>query len=113
MRQLITVKKKLSVSELYAILTMQLHYPPEYVLDRMEMYEVKAVMEYSYYATKDSWEQARLIAYMIAQTNSTKRLNITDILKFQWDRENAVTTMSNADMDRLRQRAKQYETINN
>nr|DAW15073.1 MAG TPA: hypothetical protein [Caudoviricetes sp.] len=32
----------------------------------MELYEVKAVMEYEYLSYKDSWEQSRLIAYMIA-----------------------------------------------
>jgi hypothetical protein len=32
----------------------------------MELFEVKAVMEYEYYAHKDGWEQARLVAYLIA-----------------------------------------------
>ena len=59
-------KKTLSVSELYAILTLRLHFPPEYVLDKMELYEVKAIMDYEYLAYKDSWEQSRLVAYMIA-----------------------------------------------
>jgi len=35
---------------------MKLHYPPEYVMDKMELYEVKAIMEYEYYASKESWE---------------------------------------------------------
>lgn len=104
-------KKKLSVSELYAILTLRLHYPPEYVLDKMELYEVKAVMEYEYLSYKDSWEQSRLIAYMIAQTNSTKRLKLTDILKFQWEKEDADTAISNEDVARLREKAKQYENL--
>ncbi len=76
----------------------------------MEMYEVKAVMEYEYYAHKDDWEQARLIAYMTAQVNSTKQLKITDILKFYWEKENeaADTSISNADVERLRKKAQQY-----
>lgn len=77
----------------------------------MELYEVKAVMEYEYLSYKDSWEQSRLIAYMIAQTNSTKRLKLTDILKFQWEKEDADTTISNEDMARLREKAKQYENL--
>lgn len=68
-------------------------------------------MEYEYLSYKDNWEQSRLIAYMIAQTNSTKRLKLTDILKFQWEKEDADTTISNEDMARLREKAKQYENL--
>ena len=82
-------------------------------MDKMEMYEVKAIMEYEYYSHKDDWEQARLIAYMTAQVNSTKQLKVTDILKFYWEKENvaADTSISNADVDRLREQAKQYEQL--
>ena len=66
-------------------------------------------MDYDYLAYKDCWEQSRLVAYMIAQTNSTKRLKLTDILKFHWDDEEAVTSISNEDVARLRDKAKQYE----
>lgn len=75
----------------------------------MEMYEVKAIMDYEYFAYKDSWEQSRLVAYMIAQTNSTKELKVTDILKFHWEKEEADTSISNEDVARLREKAKQYE----
>lgn len=66
-------------------------------------------MDYDYLAYKDGWEQSRLVAYMIAQTNSIKRLKLTDILKFHWDDEEAVTSISNEDVARLRDKAKQYE----
>lgn len=79
----------------------------------MELYEVKAIMDYDYLAYKDSWEQSRLVAYMVAQTNSTKRLKLTDILKFHWDKDEAETSISNADVDRLREKAKQFENILN
>ena len=49
-------KKKLSVSELYSMLVLRYHYPPEYVLDKMQMYEIRAVLNYEYYAHKDNWE---------------------------------------------------------
>lgn len=75
------------------------------------MYEVKAIMDYDYYSYKDSWEQARLIAYMVAQTNSTKKLKLTDILKFHWEKENTDTAISNEDVARLREKAKQYENL--
>ena len=67
-------KKKLSVSEMYAILTLSMNFPPDYVLDRMEMYEVRTAFKYQYYSVKDDWEQARLIAYMTAAVNSSKKL---------------------------------------
>ncbi len=65
-------------------------------------------MEYEYYAHKDGWEQARLVAYLIAQTNSTKQLKVTDILKFAWDSE-ADTSISNEDVDRLKEKALLFE----
>ena len=68
-------------------------------------------MDYEYLAYKDSWEQARLVAYLVAQTNSTKQLKLTDILKFHWEKDVADTSISNAEVDRLRQKAKQFENI--
>ena len=49
------------------------------------MYEVKAVLENLQHKNKTGWEQARMISYIIAQTNSTKQLSPTDIMKFDWD----------------------------
>lgn len=78
----------------------------------MQMYEVRAILKYKYLANKDSWEQARLISYLIAQTNSRKKLKLTDITKFYWEDESdestSDTSMSNADLARLREKAKQY-----
>lgn len=82
----------------------------------MEMYEIRAVMQYEYLAHKDSWEQARLVAYLIAQTNSTKQLKVTDIIKFYWENDIAdseTTALSNADLARLKEMAKQYINNNN
>lgn len=76
------------------------------------MYEVRAIMDYEYLAHKDSWEQARLVAYLVAQSNSTKRINLTDIANFYWEKENAgstTTALSNADKERLKEKARQYK----
>lgn len=98
------------MSELYTNLTLRLRYPPEYVLDKMEMYEIAAVMEYEYLAHKDDWEQARLVAYLVAQTNSTKSLKVTDIMQFYWEQqeEKKDTSVSDAEKERLQMKAKQY-----
>lgn len=80
----------------------------------MEMYEVRAVMDYEYLAHKDSWEQARLVAYLVAQSNSSKRINLTDIAKFYWEKDSASannTALSNKDKERLKGLANQYKQL--
>ena len=77
----------MNVSELYAILVLNLGIDAEYVMDRMQMYEVSALMQYSYHKHKDEWEQARLVSFLIAQTNSSKKLKMEDIIKFSWEKE--------------------------
>lgn len=85
--------------------------PPNYVMDEMRMYEIGCLMPFLYLASKDSWEQARLVGYIGAQTHSTKRMSISDIMTFPWEKEYAErnTAMSNADKHRLEQKAKQLE----
>ena len=56
-----------------------------------------------------------MIAYIIAQVNSRKKLNPTDIIKFAWDNEeemNKENSMSNEDLERLRKKAKEYSLKN-
>ena len=67
-------------------------------------------MKFQHYSYKDSWEQARLISYIVAQCNSTKKLKPSDIMNFFWDKsEDEDTSISDADVIRLREKAKQYE----
>lgn len=74
----------------------------------MEMYEVRAAMRYSYYANKDLWEANRLIAYMVAQVNSKKRLQLQDIVRFPWEEVQGDTSISKEDIERLRIKAENY-----
>lgn len=88
---------------------MQLHYPPQYVLDEMQMYEVRAALKYSYYASKDTWEANRLTAYMIAQTHSKRRLTLQDIVTFPWEnKEESDTSITKEDIERLQMKADYY-----
>jgi len=89
--------------------------PPGYVLDEMRMYEIGCLMPFLYLATKDSWEQARLMGYISAQTHSSKKVNISDIVAFPWEEKTAAadTSMSNADKKRLEEKAKQFEKMMN
>lgn len=79
---------------------------PEYVLDRMEFYEMECLMENFQNKKKDSWEQARMISYLIAQCNSSKPLKPNDILKFPWDK---VEEVEKVDVDKMMQEMKQME----
>jgi hypothetical protein len=95
---------------------MQCHYPPNYVLDEMQWYEISAALKYQYYAVKDGWEQARLISFLIAQSNSRKRLKMEDILEFPWEKTSNEhdTSISKEDIDRLRKEAENYiKNMNN
>lgn len=66
---------------------MELGLSPKYVLDEIEIYEINSLIKHSYKRHKNQWEQARLISFLIAQTNSTKKLQLEDIIKFKWEKE--------------------------
>lgn len=72
------------------------------------MYEIKPLIESAHLQHRDSWEQARLMAYMTAQVNSTKKLKLTDIIKFAWDEEEKNTSVTNDDAERLKIKAEKY-----
>ena len=75
------------------------------------MYELEPLISNIHKRNKESWEQTRLLAYIIAQVNSTKKLKPTDIISFSWDNDTSDTAISNEDVQRLKNKAKQY--INN
>lgn len=83
---------------------------PDYFLDRMKWYEVEACIKGLENKNKASWEQCRFLSYIIAQVNSTKKLKPTDILSFNWDKveEDKNTAISNEDIERLKNKAKQF-----
>ncbi len=74
----------------------------------MQLYEVNTIMQNIYLTTKDSWEQARLVAYIIAQANSKKKLKPTDIISFGWEEKEKkhITSISTEDIERLKEKAK-------
>lgn len=59
----------------------------EYFLDKMKSYELTIICEKLHLRTKDQWEQARMISYLIAQVNSNKKLKPTDIINFAWEKQ--------------------------
>ena len=59
---------------------------------------------------RESWEQTRMLAYTTAQVSSTKKIKMTDIMKFSWDNDNDEkdTSVSTEEMERLKIKAQQY-----
>lgn len=93
---------------------MQLHYPPNYVLDEMEWYEVNAAIKYNYYATKDSWEQTRLLMWLFINANSKHHVSIDDVLNLYWENDKEQKTpVTKKDVERLNEKSKKIlELIN-
>lgn len=81
----------------------------EYFLDKMQYYELDVILSMLEYTTKQDWEQTRFQSYITAQTQSTKKLNPQDVLKFSWDeatnKENKNTYISKQDIERLKRKA--------
>lgn len=69
---------------------------PRYVLDDMQFYEIDSLLDSYYLKHKDSWEQARLIAYMTAQVNSKNTISPEDIIKFHWEKDKSVVLSEEA-----------------
>lgn len=77
----------------------------------MTLAEVESFLEGLNRRNRDAWEQTRLLGYIIAQSNSTKTLKQTDILRFPWDEEEKKdTSVTDAEMKRLRAKAKEIES---
>lgn len=89
------------------MLVLQYGLNTEYVLDKMEMYEVKSLLKYQHYKFKEEWEQTRLLAYITAQCNSTKKLKLDDIIKFPWEVEEKkkASAITNEELQRLKDKA--------
>lgn len=74
------------------------------------MYEIQPLLKNIFKKNKESWEQARLVAYFIAQSNSIKHLKPTDIIQFSWENEEAdeETSITKEDILRLKEKSKQF-----
>ena len=85
---------------------------PGYVLDRMELYEIETIIENLWMKDKESWEQARLQAYITAQVNSTKHIEMKDILTFPWEKEEKIED-TQEEKEALMKEIKEWEKIMN
>lgn len=89
---------------------MQCNFPPQYVLDKMEWYEINSLLKYKYYATKDQWEQTRILYSIIYNTNAKHPKQVTEMWTFPWEKETTKgnTVISKEDINRLNKLAQAY-----
>lgn len=92
-------------------MVLQFGLNPSYVLNEIQQYEIKSLMDFGYYKHKEQWEQTRLISYLIAQTNSKKKLKLQDIIKFQWETDNESTKITNEEINDLSKQAQEIEAM--
>lgn len=77
------------------------------------MYELNYLLSSINYSYREEYEIMRFQSYITAQTQSTKKLKPTDIISFSWDKQNEdkVTTISNEDINRLREKANKMSEL--
>ena len=56
-----------------------------YFLEDMKYYELKPILKNLNVSVKNDWEIARQVSYIIAQSQSTKKIKPSDIMQFPWD----------------------------
>lgn len=69
------------------MLVIRARISPEYVLDHITWREVNSLLEEVEISSRDGWEQTRMIMWSIIQSQSSKRIEIKEILPFDWDKK--------------------------
>lgn len=88
---------------------MQCGVQPDYVLDRMNFYEIEALLENLWMKNKESWEQTRIQAYITAQTQSTKKIDMNDMMSFPWEKKVEKVEDTPEDIEMMRKEMKEME----
>ena len=84
-------------------------------MDECSIWELNDIVNNIPYIDRVKWETARLNAYVVAQVNSKKHITQQDICKFKWEEEDTTQPdehnydISNEDIERLKELAKQFE----
>lgn len=76
----------------------------------MKLYEANMLIENITYVDRSEWERTRLNMWATIQSQSTKKINISDLMKFEWENDahehNSILTDN--DKVKLQQRAQKY-----
>lgn len=75
---------------------------PDYFLDSMDWHEVGLLLDQLEYSNRDSWEQTRLTMWAILQSQSSKRIKVTDVLPFSWDKVKEVKEITRNDVEEFK-----------
>ena len=83
---------------------------PDYVLDRMTFYEMEALLDNLWMKEKESWEQTRTVAYVTAQCQSTKKLDMQEMMTFPWEKSMDVDSVpTQEEREQIRREMKEME----
>lgn len=88
---------------------MQCGVQPDYVLDRMNFYEIEALLDNLWMKNKESWEQTRVQAYITAQTQSTKKIDMNDMMSFPWEKKVEKVEDTPEDIEMMMKEMKEME----
>lgn len=82
----------------------------------MQLYELNEILKNYQYHFKNEFEQTRILSFIIAQSNSSKKLKPSDILKFDWDNQETETVetkqLTKEDIEMYRRKAKEIIKTN-
>lgn len=98
---------------MYSILVLQCGISPDYVLDRMEIYEAAALIENLWMKNKEAWEQTRTVSYITAQCQSTKKLDPMEMIPLPWDRKEEKHIDTEEEKELLMKEMKEWERMMN
>lgn len=80
-------------------------------MDKLEDWELIELFQSLQYADTNAWEQTRSLMWIIAQSNSKRKLNLKSIMKFPWDeeyKEKHNIEITNDEVSRLKSMAQNY-----
>lgn len=82
-------------------------------MNDMQMYELDFLLSSINYSFREEYEIMRFQSYITAQTQSTKKIKPSDIISFSWDKdiEEKVTTITDKDINRLREKANKMSEL--
>ena len=85
---------------------------PEYFMDRMSWAEAESFMDGFESKRKENWEMVRRVVHATFQSQSTKILELEDVLHFPWDDEDDRSQDDDEkDIEALRQKAMQMKEL--
>lgn len=85
----------------------------EYFMDKCTVWEIDNILDCITYVDRNLWESSRLNAFITARANFKGIKTYQDVCKFKWEQidapEEHIQDISNDDINRLKQLAKQWE----